>query len=122
MTFRTASEIRGYHAHVYYQAATRDVAQRLHAELGARFVGTLGRMHDVPVGPHSVPMFQFAFESDELVRIVPWLMLNRGDLSVMIHPRTGDEVADHMTNPMWLGAPLAVNVEFLHDWVAAHAP
>ena len=34
-----------------------------------------------------------------------------------VHPETGDEVADHTTNALWLGDKLAINVDFLR----AHA-
>jgi DOPA 4,5-dioxygenase len=112
------TEVRGYHAHVYYEPATRDVAERLREEIGARFTVELGRMHDKPVGPHPAPMFQAAFGCDELAKILPWLMLHRAGLAVMVHPRTGDELADHSTNPLWLGAPLPLDLEFLRAHVA----
>lgn len=118
--YRSAAEIHGYHAHVYYEPATRDVAERLRTEIGARFVVDLGRMHDQPLGPHPVPMFQVAFACDELANILPWLVLNRAGLPVLVHPRTGDAVADHSTLPLWLGTPIPLDVGFLREWVAKH--
>jgi aromatic ring-cleaving dioxygenase len=40
-------------------------------------------------------------------------MLNRGAMSVLVHPETGDEVADHTAHALWLGAQLPIDVEFL---------
>src|SRR2546426_966665 len=80
----------GYHAHIYYNAATRPVAERLREAIGNRFEAELGRWHDAPVGPHPAPMYQVAFPAGEFPRLVPWLMLNRGGLKVLVHPQTDD--------------------------------
>ena len=40
-------------------------------------------------------MYQVAFSPEEFARFVPWLMLNRGGLDVLVHPQTGDAYADH---------------------------
>src|SRR5437764_15042457 len=49
----------------------------------------------------------------EFPRIVPWLMLNRGGLSVLVHPQTEDAYDDHTIHALWLGAPLPLRVEGL---------
>ena len=85
------SPIHSYHAHVYYEPATRDVAQALRQRIGERFSVQLGRWHDVPVGPHSAAMYQVAFASEAFAAFVPWLMLNRQGLSVLVHPNTDRE-------------------------------
>jgi aromatic ring-cleaving dioxygenase len=110
---REATEISGYHAHVYFEAATKALAQSVREEISKRFTVELGRVHDGPVGPHPLPMYQVAFGPDEFAKIVPWLMLNRGGLSVLVHPCTGDDVADHDANPLWLGAQLPLDIERL---------
>ena len=57
-----AAAIASYHAHVYYDPATRKSAAQVRTDLIARFPVRLGRWRDKPVGPHPVPMFQVAFE------------------------------------------------------------
>ncbi len=73
----------------------------------------LGRLHLQPVGPHTKPMYEVAFAGAEFAAVVPWLMLNRGGLSILVHPNTDDPVADHEVNPLWLGEAVAIDVEFL---------
>ncbi len=107
------ARIEGYHAHVYYELATRPLAERLRQAIGERFAVTLGRWHDQPIGPHPRSMYQVAFDVAEFPRLVPWLMLNRGGLSVLVHPRTGDDYEDHARFPLWLGTPLPLRLEAL---------
>ena len=42
--------------------------------------------------------------------LVPWLMLNREELDVLVHPLTEDGVADHTRFALWLGSPLPLRV------------
>ena len=111
--FVDPSATHGYHAHIYYDAETRPIAERLREAIGNRFGVELGRWRDEPVGPHPVPMYQAAFPAAEFPRIVPWLMLNRGGLSVLVHPQTEDAYDDHTIHALWLGAPLPLRVEGL---------
>ena len=105
--------IRSYHAHVYYDPTSRPVAERLREAIAARFTVELGRWHDEPVGPHPTSMYQVAFAPDEFRRLVPWLMLNRRGLDVLVHPQTGDGYADHTQHASWLGATLKLRLDVL---------
>lgn len=111
--FAEIGGIEGYHAHIYYDPATRGLAERLREALGERFAVRLGRWHDAPVGPHPTSMYQVAFAVEELPKLLPWLMLNRGGLSVLVHPLTGDDYQDHAQFPLWLGTPLPLKLEVL---------
>jgi aromatic ring-cleaving dioxygenase len=105
--------LTGYHAHVYYRAETRPVAERLAAAIGDRFNVRLGGFFDGPAGPHPVANLQIIFPTDEFAKIVPWLMLNRDGLDVLIHPLTDDSVDDHSIYAAWLGTPVALKLETL---------
>ena len=105
--------IQGYHAHIYYDPGTRHVAERLRDEIGIRFRVQLGRWHDEPVGPHPTSMYQVAFEAAEFSRLVPWLMLNRSGLDVLVHPQSGDAYEDHALHALWLGTKLPLRLDGL---------
>jgi aromatic ring-cleaving dioxygenase len=105
--------IRGYHAHIYYDPADRAPAERLRGAIGDNFTVELGRWHDEPVGPHGVAMYQVAFAVGEFARLVPWLMLNRNGLSVLVHPQTGNGFDDHTIHAAWLGDRQPLRLEVL---------
>ncbi len=111
--FAEPAQIAGYHAHIYYDPASRAKAERLRRGIGERFEARLGSWHDEPVGPHPVSMYQVAFAVEEFPRLVPWLMLNRDGLDVLVHPTTGDSLADHTRHALWLGAPLPLRLDTL---------
>jgi aromatic ring-cleaving dioxygenase len=113
MTNATAGSpaVHGYHAHVYYDTATRPVAEKLRAALAAGFPVELGRFSGEQVGPHPVPQFQVIFKQDAFQSVVPWLMLNREGLDILVHPLTDDMVDDHTVYALWLGAPIKLKLD-----------
>ncbi len=115
--FADPAGIAGYHAHVYYDGASKPVAARLRQALSERFSVQLGRWHDKLIGPHPKAMYQVAFAVVEFPRLVPWLMLNRAKLSILVHPLTGDDYADHARFALWLGPPLRLRLEELRPAV-----
>jgi DOPA 4,5-dioxygenase len=109
--------IIGWHAHIYYDpATTRAEAEQVRERIAAAFPEVLlGRWHDVPVGPHTAAMYQVAFSPALFATLIPWLALNRQDLSVLVHPETGRQRADHVRHALWLGAPLPLKAEILPE-------
>jgi DOPA 4,5-dioxygenase len=101
--------VDGYHAHVYFDSESEAEAADLREALDRRFEVTLGRWHHKPVGPHTAWMYQVAFGVDQFPVVVPFLALNHGSLSVLIHPMSGDSVADHLDHALWLGERLSIN-------------
>jgi DOPA 4,5-dioxygenase len=114
--FADTATIRNWHAHVYYQPDTRETAAALRDGIALTFPdAVLGRWHDVPVGPHTRPMYQVAFAADRLAAILPWLMLNRRGLVLLVHPETGHDLADHTEHAGWLGERLPLKLEVLSE-------
>jgi len=105
--------IAQFHAHIYYDPAnSRGRAERLRQRVAKDFPkAKLGRWHDELVGPHPQSMYQIAFAPGMLAQFVPWLMLNRDGLTVLLHPETGDDFTDHTAHAAWFGAMLSLNVE-----------
>ena len=107
--------VRHYHAHIYYDPGSgRERAARLRERVAAAFPeATLGRWHDEPVGPHPQSMYQIAFPTGLLATFLPWLMLNRDGLNILLHPGTGDDYADHSSHAVWFGEVLALRLDVL---------
>ena len=115
MPVMSPAQIESWHAHVYFDAATRDAAWSLReviaAELGDRVA--LGRFHEKPVGPHPMWSYQLEFAPTEFAQVLGWLVLNRGGLDVFVHPNTGDALRDHRDGPLWLGRSYTLDLAAL---------
>lgn len=105
MTLPDTDTIRNWHAHVYFDASSRDTAWALREAIEARFPDSLqmGRFHERPVGPHPMWSYQLAFEKPAFATIVGWLALNHGALDILLHPNTGDALHDHRDCSLWIG-------------------
>jgi DOPA 4,5-dioxygenase len=98
------AEITAYHAHVYFDATTVEKARRICTECSQTFGLTMGRVHEKPVGPHPDWSCQLAVGPEKIGDVIGWLALNRDGLNVLIHPETGDALADHTRHAIWMGA------------------
>ena len=106
--------IASYHAHIYYDPkSSRERAELLRERVAERFSVRLGRWYDEPIGPHGQSMFQIAFRKPLFATLVPWLMLNREELSILVHPNTDNQRLDHLQRGLWLGAPVRIYGERL---------
>ena len=101
-----------YHAHIYYTPDSKPRAAALRERIATAFpAAVVGSWHDQPVGPHSQAMYQVAFATEDFATVMPWLMLNRDGLTILVHPGTGNGYADHTKHAAWLGAVLPVRLE-----------
>jgi len=115
MTFKDTDGIESYHAHVYFDAASRQAARDLRVAIEKRFDMEMGRFHEKPVGPHPAWSYQVAFAPSLFSTIVPWLALNRGELVVFVHPNTGNALEDHRDYDIWLGDSQSLDLDVLRD-------
>jgi aromatic ring-cleaving dioxygenase len=116
MSEKTAESVGnlGYHAHIYFDPErTRAVAERVCAAAAERFPVEIDAIRDGPVGPHPIANALVIFKPDQFARVVPWLMLNRDGLDVLVHPLTTDAVVDHTDFAIWLGDPVALRLHTL---------
>jgi len=107
------SAIIGYHAHVYFDAASRQQAQALCEAAGRTFAVVVGRMHEQPVGPHPRGSCQLAFGPELFGQVLPWLIEQRNGLTVFAHANTGDGIKDHTEHVLWLGPSETLNLAAL---------
>jgi DOPA 4,5-dioxygenase len=109
----TPEQIKDWHAHVYFDPASRDAAWALRERIERTFDIDMGRFHEKPVGPHPRFSYQVHFRNDQLAPLISWLTLNRGDLTVFVHPNTGEALEDHRDRAVWLGQQVPLNLDAL---------
>ena len=110
MTTVNTDRIADWHAHVYFDADSREPARRLREAVEERFEMKMGRWHEKPVGPHPCWSYQIHFQNGVFAELVPWLALNREGLVVFIHPNSGEDLGDHRDRAIWLGAKLDLDL------------
>ena len=105
LTHLDTNRIESWHAHVYFDATSRDAAWAFRNLMVEQFGDriSMGRFHERPVGPHPQWSYQLTIAPSEFADIVGWLALNHGALDVFIHPNTGDQLRDHRDSAMWIG-------------------
>ena len=74
------------------------------------------RIWDRPLGPHPIGMFEVnLFTPEQFGAFIPWLVINRGPLSALIHPNTDEEERDHSQRATWMGQPLPLNLKLFKN-------
>jgi DOPA 4,5-dioxygenase len=104
-----------YHAHIYWRnPEERERAIALRPELAALGCD-LGQIHDRPIGPHPLPMYQVMYNSSLQHPVESVLGLL--SLSVLLHEDIGiDHVRDHTDGARWINDPLDLDLDFLEDF------
>lgn len=115
MQIASPTIISSWHAHVYFDAGSRDAAWTLREVIKVELAGQIemGRFHERPVGPHPMWSYQLAFPAANFAGVVGWLTLNHGALDVFVHPNTGDALRDHRDRALWLGRSHTLNLAAL---------
>lgn len=113
-----ANDMNPWHAHVYYDPATWNVALALHRQLEESLARDsypglvlVGHMYDRGVGPHPKPQFEIQFFESAVARMTETLRAT--GLTALIHPLTDDDLADHTTLARWLGEPVPLDESVL---------
>lgn len=112
--------LHGYHVHIYYDPERQAVAEKIRDRLARDFPVQIGKNQGI-AGPHLIAQVQVIFKVAAFAEVVPWLMLNREGLDILVHPLTDDEYDDHTANALWLGKPVDLKLEILpHGPYPAH--
>lgn len=107
---RPINNHQAYHAHVYFNQDSVDFASDLRQSILKEFALKVGRVNKMLVGPHTKWSFQILFNHKSFDELIPWLDEQRGDLSVLVHALTGDDLADHTIYAYWLGDSIEVDL------------
>jgi DOPA 4,5-dioxygenase len=104
----------GYHAHIYYDpTSTRAIAERVCDAIAEKFPVEIDGFRDAPIGPHPIANVLVVFKPEQFEHVVPYLMLNRAGLDVLVHPLTKDAVEAHSAYAIWLGKPVELKLHTL---------
>ncbi|KAI0257758.1 DOPA-like domain-containing protein [Gloeopeniophorella convolvens] len=116
------SEIKEWHFHIYFhqknasehQAALelRDAVLRLRRD-GAFVAVPLYRVNEGPMGPHPVGSYEIWCPSESFVSVFSYLCMNRGELSILVHPLTREERGDHEVRRAWIGPSYPLDLSVL---------
>jgi aromatic ring-cleaving dioxygenase len=107
-----------YHAHIYYSAQERPLAEKLREKLRTPRVGDplcgllfVGELRDHKAGPHITAQFEIHFDG----RLLPVVEaeLTRSGLRVLIHPLTLDDLGNHTYLGRWIGQPVELDLTVL---------
>ncbi|RMY74630.1 hypothetical protein D0864_09979 [Hortaea werneckii] len=117
----TNSTRGGFDVHIYFlqtSPSESQFAQELWERIRREFPELrIYRVWDKPIGPHPVAMFEVnLFTPEQFGAFVPWLVIHRGPLSVLLHPNTGDDVRDHTQLATWMGKPYPLQVGMLREF------
>ncbi len=104
-------EIENWHAHVYFDAATRDAAWALRERIEQSLDIQMGRFHEKPVGPHPMFSYQVTVTNEQFTSVMSWLALNHGELIVFVHPNTGHDLEDHRDRAIWIGTSVPLKLD-----------
>ena len=103
-------KIKNWHAHLYFPTQKSSLVKPLTEKISKEFGYPVGTIWDKPVGPHPIGSCQITVPAGELDRFIPWLMVNRGEWDVFLHPNTGNDLEDHQNYALWLGRSYELNL------------
>ncbi|KAK6205397.1 dopa 4,5-dioxygenase family-domain-containing protein [Scheffersomyces amazonensis] len=107
--------VQYYDFHIYYYAHNKkslEESDALRAKLLADFPEDSANGSilvkklptDKIIGPHPTQFWEADVRRPEVfIKVLSWFQLYHGNLSVLIHPQTGDDLEDHTNRALWLG-------------------
>ncbi|TPX40763.1 hypothetical protein SeMB42_g02875 [Synchytrium endobioticum] len=118
---RNMPDGNGFDFHIYFLQNNHRSVKSIKALHGSfRRAFPLTRMYPIqarPGGPHTAGMFEVnACTPAELGAVFAWLVVNRGEHSVLIHPHVGNAVKEHTALATWMGQPFPIDTEMLESF------
>ncbi|KAB8289495.1 hypothetical protein EYC80_010656 [Monilinia laxa] len=112
----------GFDVHIYHFQKNKEqakFARELYERVRREFPELrIYRFWEEPIGPHPIAMFEVnLFTPAQFGAFIPWLVINRGPLSALVHPNTVDENGkpldeerDHTQRATWLGEQVPLDL------------
>ncbi|CAO3647474.1 unnamed protein product [Cunninghamella blakesleeana] len=117
-------EIKEWHFHIYFfqnnnhqKEAALALRNRVLSlvQLGFFEVVPLHRVNYGPIGPHTVGSYEVWCPTEYFARAFSYFTLNRGELSILIHPLTKYPLKDHSSRAVWLGPSFPLDLSALSE-------
>eukprot|EP00475_Leptophrys_vorax_P004222 TRINITY_DN1252_c0_g1_i1.p1 TRINITY_DN1252_c0_g1~~TRINITY_DN1252_c0_g1_i1.p1 ORF type:complete len:235 (-),score=79.93 TRINITY_DN1252_c0_g1_i1:44-748(-) len=70
-----------------------------------------------PIGPHPSGSFEVWTPKESIAAALSWFMINRGELSILLHPLSRHIVEDHSGRATFFGTPWTINLQVLPFYV-----
>lgn len=102
-----------FDAHIYFPIEKMDFITQLRQKIADEFRTDqifVGDIIPEPIGPHVLPMLEVNFSEALFSKMIFWLSAHRAELSVLVHPQTGDDYYDHTQMAIWLGSPVEIKL------------
>lgn len=80
---------------------------------GAFVAVPLWRVNLDPIGPHPAGSYEIWCPKESFAEVFSYLTLNRGELSVLVHPLTREERKDHEVRRVWMGPEYRLDLDTL---------
>ncbi|KAJ5372644.1 Dopa 4-5-dioxygenase [Penicillium concentricum] len=118
----------GFDVHIYHFQCNPDqvtYAKALYERIRREFPELrIYGFWDRPIGPHPVAMFEVnLFTPAQFGAFIPWLVINRGPLSALVHPNTvaveDESERNHTQRATWLGERIPLDLRLFKLMKAA---
>lgn len=75
----------------------------------------LNRINYNPISTNIIGSFETCCNASAIVQAQSFFMKNHGNLSVLLHPLTRNEILDYTTRAMWLGKDMPLDISLLRE-------
>lgn len=112
-------EIKEWHFHIYFHQnneestvaalALREAVIK-QVSLGNFKVVPLERVNYGPIGPHPAGSYELWVPAEHFAKAFSFITLNRGALTILVHPLSGKDYYDHSDGAVWFGPSFRIDL------------
>jgi len=118
----------GFDIHIYYfqhNQSQKTFAKELYERIRREFPELrIYTFWEKPLGPHPIAMFEVnLFTPAQFGAFIPWLVINRGPLSCLVHPNSvdgegndRDPERDHTQRATWMGERVLLDMSLFKSF------